>query len=126
MSKVEGRRVAVAEARKRYVDTGIEKDIAKAFRRYVKEEGLDFPAVITRESKYNLFPHSLRPECPECEKRMFLDLLNTNRRNRVGANEAGIAYKTCWVCVNEDCGHIGDWSVLTPKEWRYQLEKENL
>lgn len=118
------RRQAVAEATRIFVQTGLEKDITKAFRLYQELTGEEFPVTITKESKYNLFPRRLRPRCPDCGKPMGLELLNTTRRNQVGANEAGISYKSCWICPNQDCGYIGDWSVNTPHDWRLQLMEE--
>ena len=111
------REATVQEARRLFIDTGIETDITKAYERYLSEHPeVKFPARITKNDKQYIVPKVMfikhRPLCPECGELMGLWRVNSGPRDQVGGD-----FKTQWVCSDEEtCGYQGDYSELTIKE----------
>lgn len=111
------RKLAIIEARKLYIKTGVTDNIAVAFRIYLDNHPeVDLPYMISkRDTEYvtpKTIPDRNRPRCPYCDIAMSLWQVNTHPKNMVGG-----PYKTQWICPNEDgCGYQDEYSELSIEE----------
>jgi len=121
MEKFDERQDTIQKAVDKYVRTGIEMNITKAYQMYLDEhpEEPKHPTMVTQYGDYtrpDAITSKNRPKCPECGLPMGLWEVNVSDASQVGKE-----FKTQWVCTNEmDCGYQDDYSTLTIGE---QIEK---